>query len=95
MADPSLPETMTAIEIREPGGPEVLQPTRRPVPRPGHGEVLVKVRAAGINRPDAMQRSGNYPPPPGAPDIPGLMPNIALQSSDGFSRRPGGSVMAA
>ena len=72
MADPSLPETMTAIEIREPGGPDVLQPARRPVPQPGLGEVLIKVRAAGINRPDAMQRSGNYPPPPGAPDIPGL-----------------------
>ncbi len=72
MAEPTLPESMSAIEITEPGGPEVLKPTRRPVPRPALGEVLVKVEAAGINRPDVMQRSGNYPPPPGAPDIPGL-----------------------
>jgi len=63
---------MTAIEITKPGGPEVLQPTERPVPTPGPGEVLVKVRAAGVNRPDVQQRSGGYPPPPGASDIPGL-----------------------
>jgi len=63
---------MTAIEITKPGGPEVLQPTERPVPTPGPGVVLVKVRAAGVNRPDVQQRSGGYPPPPGASDIPGL-----------------------
>ncbi len=68
----SLPDTMTAIEIPEPGGPEALVPGTRPVPRPGPGEVLVRVAAAGINRPDVMQRMGRYPPPPGAPDIPGL-----------------------
>ena len=71
MATP-LPDEMTAIEITEPGGPEVLRPGTRPVPSPGPGEVLVKVAAAGVNRPDVMQRKGMYPPPPGAPDIPGL-----------------------
>jgi putative PIG3 family NAD(P)H quinone oxidoreductase len=68
----SLPETMTAIEITAPGGPEVLQVTSRPVPEPGHGEVLVQVAAAGVNRPDCLQRAGGYPPPPGASDLPGL-----------------------
>lgn len=68
----SLPETMTAIEIPEPGGPEALIVGERPVPTPGDGEVLVKVAAAGVNFPDVMQRRGSYPPPPGAPDIPGL-----------------------
>jgi putative PIG3 family NAD(P)H quinone oxidoreductase len=63
---------MTAIAIRTPGGPEVLIPEQRPVPTPGTGEILVKVAAAGVNRPDVMQRMGQYPPPPGAPDIPGL-----------------------
>ncbi|MGH6991137.1 MAG: alcohol dehydrogenase catalytic domain-containing protein, partial [Stellaceae bacterium] len=69
---PALPETMTAIEISAPGAPTVLKPTSRPVPKPGAGEVLIKVEAAGINRPDVMQRQGFYPPPPGASDIPGL-----------------------
>jgi NADPH2:quinone reductase len=63
---------MTAIAIRSPGGPEVLVPEQRPVPSPGAGEILVKVAAAGVNRPDVMQRQGLYPPPPGASDIPGL-----------------------
>jgi putative PIG3 family NAD(P)H quinone oxidoreductase len=73
MADPAqLPETMTAIEISKPGGPEVLVPTSRPVPRPANGEILIRVSAAGVNRPDIMQRQGSYPPPPGASDIPGL-----------------------
>ncbi len=71
MSEP-LPSTMTAVEIREPGGPEVLVPARRPRPDPGSGEVLVKVAAAGVNRPDVLQRLGSYPPPPGASDIPGL-----------------------
>ncbi|HEX9490480.1 MAG TPA: NAD(P)H-quinone oxidoreductase [Stellaceae bacterium] len=69
---PALPATMIAIEIAAPGGPEVLKQTIRPVPMPGAGEVLIEVAAAGINRPDIMQRQGAYPPPPGAPDIPGL-----------------------
>lgn len=68
----SLPETMTAITVTTPGGPEVLVPGSRPVPKPAPGEILVKVEAAGINRPDVMQRKGLYPPPPGASDIPGL-----------------------
>lgn len=68
----NLPSTMRAVEIAEPGGPEVLRITERPVPQPGDDEVLIKVEAAGVNRPDVMQRLGMYPPPPGAPDIPGL-----------------------
>jgi putative PIG3 family NAD(P)H quinone oxidoreductase len=63
---------MDAIDPAEPGGPEVLRLLRRPVPRPGRGEVLIEVAAAGINRPDVFQRRGSYPPPPGAPSIPGL-----------------------
>ena len=68
----SVPTRMTVIEIRAPGGPEMLVPQERPVPAPGAGEVLVKVEAAGVNRPDVMQRMGLYPPPKGASDIPGL-----------------------
>jgi len=63
---------MIAIEIREPGGPEVLVPVERPMPAPASGEVLIKVTAAGVNRPDVFQRLGRYPPPPGVTDIPGL-----------------------
>jgi putative PIG3 family NAD(P)H quinone oxidoreductase len=70
MAD--LPEKMLAIDPAEPGGPEVLVPVERQVPKPGPGELLVRVAAAGVNRPDVMQRKGQYPPPPGAPTIPGL-----------------------
>ena len=68
----TIPETMTAIAIPEPGGPEALVPETRPVPEPGRNDILVKVAAAGVNRPDVLQRLGGYPPPPGAPDIPGL-----------------------
>ena len=67
-----LPTSMNAIEIAAPGGPQVLRLVRRPVPRPDGHEVLVRVRAAGVNRPDVLQRRGAYPPPPGASDIPGL-----------------------
>jgi len=63
---------MQAIEITEPGGPEVLQPTTRPVPTPRPGEVVIKVAYAGVNRPDALQRAGLYAPPPTASDLPGL-----------------------
>ncbi|NND37590.1 MAG: NAD(P)H-quinone oxidoreductase [Gammaproteobacteria bacterium] len=63
---------MTAIEIREPGGPDVLAPVQRPVPTFGDDEVLIRIAAAGVNRPDCLQRQGLYPPPPGASDIPGL-----------------------
>ena len=67
-----LPAQMTVIGISKPGGPEVLLPETRPVPVPAPGELLVKVEAAGVNRPDVAQRSGSYPPPPGASDLPGL-----------------------
>src|SRR5260370_26981534 len=67
-----LPGQMTVIGISKPGGPEVLLPETRAVPTPGPGEILVKVMAAGVNRPDVAQRSGAYPPPPGASDLPGL-----------------------
>lgn len=63
---------MKAIEITQPGGPEVLRPCERPMPVPGAGEVLIRVHAAGVNRPDVLQRSGSYPPPPDASDLPGL-----------------------
>jgi putative PIG3 family NAD(P)H quinone oxidoreductase len=69
----ALPQFIHCIEIVGGGGPpEVLVPTARPMPRPGGGEVLIKVAAAGVNRPDVLQRQGHYPPPPGASDIPGL-----------------------
>ena len=68
----ALPATMTAIEISAPGGPEGLRTASRPMPMPAAGEVLIEVAAAGVNRPDVMQRQGSYPPPTGASDIPGL-----------------------
>jgi NADPH2:quinone reductase len=67
-----LPAQMTVIGISKPGGPEVLLPETRALPVPGAGEILVKVEAAGVNRPDVAQRSGSYPPPPDASDLPGL-----------------------
>jgi NADPH2:quinone reductase len=63
---------MNVVEISTPGGPEVLKPARRDIPVPGYGQILIKVVAAGVNRPDALQRAGNYAPPPGASDLPGL-----------------------
>jgi NADPH2:quinone reductase len=63
---------MNAVEIAAPGGPEQLKPVTRPVPTPGEAEVLIRVAAAGVNRPDVMQRQGRYPPPPGASDLPGM-----------------------
>ena len=63
---------MRAIEISEPGGPDALRPVERPAPAPGHGQILIKVAYAGVNRPDALQRAGDYAPPPGASDLPGL-----------------------
>lgn len=68
----SLPESMRAVEITKAGAPEVLKPTTRPVPEPGHGEILIKLAYAGVNRPDALQRAGMYAPPPTASDLPGL-----------------------
>ena len=87
VSPPPLPETMTAILISAPGGPEVLVPGTRPVPAPAPGELLVKVEAAGINRPDVMQRKGLYPPPPGASDIPGLeIAGTVVALGEGASR---------
>src|SRR5450432_112860 len=68
----TLPREMTVVEIAAPGGPEQLKTAVRPIPQPGDGEVLVRVEAAGVNRPDVMQRQGRYPPPPGASDLPGM-----------------------
>lgn len=68
----SIPETMRAIEITEPGGPDVLALSTRPVPKPAAEDILIKVVAAGVNRPDALQRAGAYAPPPDASDLPGL-----------------------
>ena len=65
-------QTMRAVEISQPGGPEVLKLVERPMPRAGHGQVVIKVAYAGVNRPDALQRAGAYAPPPGASDLPGL-----------------------
>ena len=87
-------ERMTCIEIAKPGGPEVLVPTERPMPRPGHGEVLIKVAAAGVNRPDVMQRKGQYPPPPGASDIPGLeIAGIVAAVGPGVDRYKAGDAV--
>jgi NADPH2:quinone reductase len=91
-----LPARMTAIGIKAPGGPTMLVPEERPVPAPGTGEILVKVAAAGVNRPDVMQRQGLYPPPAGAPDIPGLeIAGEVATLGDGVSRwKIGDRVMA-
>jgi putative PIG3 family NAD(P)H quinone oxidoreductase len=87
---------MIAIEIREPGGPEVLVPVERPTPIPAAGEVLIKVAAAGVNRPDVFQRLGRYPPPPGVTDIPGLEVSgiITKVASGAGSFRVGEAVCA-
>jgi NADPH2:quinone reductase len=84
----SRPSTMTAIEITEPGPADVLKPCVRPVPTPARGEVLIEVAAAGVNRPDLLQRKGRYPPPPGAPDIPGLeVAGAIIAIGEGVGRR--------
>src|SRR5689334_25405224 len=92
----SLPETMTAIAIRTPGGPEVLVPETRPLPAIGPSEILVRVRAAGVNRPDVVQRRGLYPPPPGASDIPGLeiAGDVAARGADTSHFKVGDAVTA-
>ena len=92
----ALPDRMTVIAIRQPGGPEVLTPEPRPVPQPAAGEILVKIAAAGVNRPDVMQRMGLYPPPQGATDIPGLeIAGKVVACGTGVTRwKDGDSVMA-
>ena len=92
----SLPETMNCVEITQPGGPEVLQLGQRPLPQPADGEVLIRVIAAGINRPDVFQRQGGYPPPPGASDLPGLevAGEIVALGTEAGPWRPGDRVCA-
>ena len=90
------PPTMTVIEAREPGGPEVLVPATRPVPEPGPGEVLIEVAAAGINRPDVLQRQGLYPPPKGASDLLGLeVAGKVVARGEGASRYKPGDLVCA
>jgi NADPH:quinone reductase len=91
-----VPETMIAAGFDAPGGPEVLRPETLPVPRPGPGQVLVKVAFAGVNRPDVIQRQGFYPPPPGASPIPGLeiSGTVAALGEDVTSLLPGQRVCA-
>lgn len=87
---------MTAIAITEPGGPDVLAPEERPLPVPADDEILVAVAAAGVNRPDVMQRQGKYPPPPGAPDIPGLeIAGLVAQVGKDVSRWKEGDPVVA
>jgi NADPH2:quinone reductase len=91
-----LPETMNAVEITAPGGPEVLKPSSRPVPHPRSGEVLIKVAAAGVNGPDIMQRKGLYPAPPGASDLPGLeVSGEVVEAGEGATRWAVGSKVTA
>ena len=91
----TIPKTMRAVEISGPGGPEVLRLAERPTPVPGRGEVLVKVAAAGVNRPDVLQRMGVYPPPPGASDIPGLeIAGTVVAAGEGATHHIGSRVCA-
>ena len=87
---------MTVVEIRKPGGPDVLVPAQRPVPVPGLGEILIRVAAAGVNRPDALQRAGRYAPPPGASDLPGLeCSGQVVAIGPGVSRWKAGDAVCA
>ena len=90
-----IPDVMRVVEIAAAGGPEQLRLASRPTPRPGRGEVLVKVAAAGVNRPDVLQRKGVYPPPPGASDIPGLeIAGTVVAAGDGATHFIGTRVCA-
>lgn len=91
-----IPDLMQAIEISAPGGAEVLRPVNRPVPVAGHGQILIRVAWAGVNRPDVLQRAGSYAPPPGASDLPGLeCSGVVAAVGPGVSRwRPGDPVCA-
>ena len=91
-----IPPNMTAIEIREPGPPQVLRPVERAVPQPRAGEVLIKVAAAGVNRPDVLQRKGAYAPPPGASDIPGLeVSGVVVAAAEGVREPAVGARVCA
>ena len=81
---------MRVVEIEQPGGPEALRLAERPAPKPGAGEVLIQVKASGVNRPDVFQRKGNYPPPPGASDIPGLEVSGVITEGDFSGENPFG-----
>ena len=86
---------MRAVEIAAPGGPEQLRLVERPIPVPRYGEVLVRVAAAGVNRPDVLQRMGAYPPPPGASDLPGLeIAGTVVAAGDGAGQLVGSRVCA-
>ncbi len=88
--------TMKAIAISKPGGPEVLVPVERDIPEPKPGEVIISVQAAGVNRPDALQRAGAYPPPPGASDLPGLEVSGTIHAvGEGVTRWFGGEAVCA
>jgi putative PIG3 family NAD(P)H quinone oxidoreductase len=91
-----MPDTMRAIEIAEPGGPEVLRPTTRPLPEPMAEQILIAVDHAGVNRPDALQRAGSYAPPPGASDLPGLeAAGIVARVGPGVTRWKEGDAVTA
>ncbi|RMD47115.1 MAG: NAD(P)H-quinone oxidoreductase, partial [Alphaproteobacteria bacterium] len=96
MTGADLPTSMTAIAISRPGGPEVLEPVREPVPRPGLRQILIRIAWAGVNRPDALQRAGLYAPPPGASPLPGLeAAGEVVAVGPGVSRwKPGDRVAA-
>jgi putative PIG3 family NAD(P)H quinone oxidoreductase len=92
----NIPTTQTVIEIKAPGGPEMLVPATRPVPEPKAGEVLIRIAAAGVNRADCLQRMGRYPMPPGAPDIPGLeCSGTVVKTGDGVSQWQVGDQVCA
>ena len=92
----ALPATMMCVEIKKPGGPEALVPATRPVPKPAGGEILLKVAAVGVNRPDLAQRAGTYPPPPGASALPGLeAAGIVAALGDGVSDLKVGDAVCA
>ena len=92
----NIPTTQTVIEIKAPGGPEMLVPATRPVPEPKLGEVLIRIAGAGVNRADCLQRMGRYPMPPGAPDIPGLeCSGTVVKTGDGVSQWQVGDQVCA
>src|ERR1700736_5551891 len=92
----NIPATQTVIEIKAPGGPEMLVPATRPVPEPKAGEVLIRIAGAGCNRADCLQRMGRYPMPPGAPDIPGReCSGTVVKSGEGVSQWQVGDEVCA
>ena len=92
----SLPDAMRAVEISEAGAPEVLRLTSRPVPMPGHDQIVIRLSYAGVNRPDVLQRSGAYPPPPGHSKLPGLeVSGHVAALGDGVTRWKAGDAVCA